>query len=259
LILRLAAILFLPIGWSAAQAQALSFGPGNIGAPFSYAAAELFEPGGARPRPAVVVLHGCNGVERHERLWALQLAQWGYVALVVDSFRPRGRSTVCNEGMLIPPQLQAQDAFAAAAYLRSRPDVAADRIGVIGFSHGGWAVLKAVQAGVARPAGTPPFAAAVAFYPGCDPPMAPLESDTLILIGEADDWTPVARCRRWAELAQRNGHALLLKTYPGALHAFDAPSMPHFFAGHYIGREPAAATDALAQTRRFLDLHLDVQ
>lgn len=256
MILRVLAIVFLPIGWSAASAQPLSFGAGNIGAPFSNAAAELFEPGGAGPHPAVVLLHGCNGVERHERLWAEQLTQWGYVALIVDSFRPRNVATVCNRGMLIPPQLQAEDAFAAAAYLRSRPEVSAGRIGVIGFSHGGWAVLKAVLAGLARPAAAPSFAVAVAFYPGCDPPAAALETDTLILIGEADDWTPVARCRRWAELVQRNGHTLLLKTYPGALHAFDAPSMPHFFAGHYIGRDPAAAADALAETRRFLDQHL---
>jgi dienelactone hydrolase len=124
---------------------------------------------------------------------------------------------------------------------------------VIGFSHGGWAVLKA---GLARPAAIPPFAAAVAFYPGCDPPAAPIETDTLILIGEADDWTPVQRCKRWVELVQRDGHAVQLKSYPGALHAFDAPAMPHYFAGHYIGRDPVAAADAVTETKRFLDLHL---
>jgi dienelactone hydrolase len=244
------------LGWSAAAAQPLSFGPASVGPPLSNAAAELFEPSPAGPHPAMVVLHGCNGVERHERLWAQQLTEWGYVTLLVDSFRPRNLTSVCNHGMLIPPQLQAADAFAAALYLRSRPEVRGDRIGVIGFSHGGWAVLKAVQQGLARLAGTPPFAAAIAFYPGCDPPVAPLETDTLILIGEADDWTPVERCRRWVELAQRNGHVLRIKTYPGALHAFDAPSVPHFFAGHYIGRESAAAADALGETRAFLDQHL---
>lgn len=256
ILLRALAIAFLLGGCTAASAQPLSFGPGNVGRPDSGAAAELFEPSGAGPHPAVVVLHGCNGLGRHERLWGRQLAEWGYLALLVDSFRPRNTATVCNQGMLIPPRLQAEDAFAAAQYLRSRPDVKRDRIGVIGFSHGGWAVVKAVQAGLARTANIPPFAAAVAFYPGCDPPVAALETDTLILIGEADDWSLVERCRRWVELAQRNTHTLRLKTYPGALHSFDAPSMPHFFAGHFIGRDPAAAADALSETRGFLDLHL---
>ena len=31
---------------------------------------------------------------------------------------------------------------------------------------------------------------------------------------------------------------------------------PHYFAGHYVGRDQAAATDALAETRAFLDTHL---
>jgi dienelactone hydrolase len=256
ILLRALAIAFLLGAWSAASAHPLSFGPANVGAPNSGAAAELFEPSGAGPHPAVVVLHGCDGIGRHERLWGAQLAQWGYLALLVDSFGPRNTATVCNQGMLIPPRLQAADAFAAAQYLRSRPDVRGEAIGVIGFSHGGWAVLKAVQAGLARPAGIAPFAAAVAFYPGCDPPAAALQTDTLILIGEADDWTPVERCRRWVGLVQRNTHTLRLKTYSGALHSFDAPAMPHFFAGHYIGRDPAAAADALVETRGLLDRHL---
>lgn len=101
-----------------------------------------------------------------------------------------------------------------------------------------------------------PFAAAVAFYPGCDPPHSPLFTDTLILIGEADDWTPAERCARWRDLVPKNGHALQMKTYPDALHAFDAPAMPHYYAGHYIGRNPEAAADALAETRNFLDARL---
>lgn len=250
------AVAFSLFGWSAASAQPLTLSSDTVGAPLSDAAAELFEPGGAAPFPAMVVLHGCDGVAPHYRFWARQLAEWGYLALLVDSFRPRGVATVCNRGMLVPPQLQAQDAFSASDYLRSRSDVRADRIGVIGFSHGGWAVLKAVLAGVARPAGTRPFAAAVAFYPGCDPPASALETDTLILIGEADDWTPIQRCTRWRDLVMPNGHTVRLKSYPGALHGFDAPAMPHFFAGHYVGRDPAAAADALVETRAFLDAHL---
>ncbi len=47
-----------------------------------------------------------------------------------------------------------------------------------------------------------------------------------------------------------------MKVYPGARHAFDAQAMPHYFAGHYIGREPAAAGDALAETRAFFSARL---
>jgi dienelactone hydrolase len=202
-----------------------------------------------------VVLHGCDGVTPHYRGWARQLAGWGYLALLVDSFRPRGVETVCNHGMIVPPQLQAADAFSAAAYLGTRRDVRSERIGLIGFSHGGWAVLKAVLAGLVRPAEMPPFLAAVAFYPGCEASPLALETDTLILIGEADEWTPVERCVRWRDLVQANGHTVQLKSYPAALHGFDTPARPHMFAGHYVGRDPTAAADAVVETRKFLDAH----
>jgi dienelactone hydrolase len=178
------------------------------------------------------------------------------VAIVIDSFRPRGMTTVCNHGMLVPPQLQALDAFNAATYLCSQPSVRSERIGVIGFSHGGWAVLKAVLVDRVRQSAAKPFAAAVAFYPGCDPPRSALQTDTLILIGEADDWTPIDRCTRWRDSVETNRHLARMKTYPGALHAFDAPGMPHAYAGQYIGRNPEAAADALVETRTFFDERL---
>jgi hypothetical protein len=122
---------------------------------------------------------------------------------------------------------------------------------VIGFSHGGWAVLKAVLAGLVRRPDEPAFAAAVAYYPGCDPPAAALETDTFILIGDADDWTPAARCARWRDAVQTNGHVLQMKTYPGARRparvrrAFSAPFLcrPLYRAGpgsdgRFPGRDP---------------------
>jgi dienelactone hydrolase len=155
-------------------AQPLTFDAANVGAPVSNARAELFAPAGDGPFPAVVVLHGCDGVGRHYRVWARRLVAWGYVALLVDSFRPRGVTTVCNQTMLVAPQLRAFDAFNAADYLRSLPYVRADRIGVIGFSHGGSSVLRAVTE---TDQNLKPFAAAVAFYPGCAVPEPGLNTD----------------------------------------------------------------------------------
>jgi dienelactone hydrolase len=239
------------------RADSLAVDETTVGGPGSGARAELFMPANAAPTAAVVVLHGCNGVGPHDRVWAGQLARWGYAALLVDSFRPRGFTEVCNHGQLVPPEAQARDAFDAAVYLRTRPDIQAQRIGVIGFSHGGWAVLKAVLADVVLRADETPFAAAVALYPGCDPPGgAALETDTLILIGDNDDWTPVARCERWRDQVAPNGHNLQMKVYSGARHVFDALAMPHYFAGHYVGREPAAAVDARVETRNFFAARL---
>jgi dienelactone hydrolase len=237
-------------------AQGLRVDDTTVGGPRSGKPVELYLPQGAAPTAAVVVLHGCDGVGPHYREWADRLAQWGYAALLIDSFNPRGFQQVCNHGELVPPELQAADAFAGAAYLRARPDLHIQRVGVIGFSHGGWAVLKAVLAGIARPANQPPFAAAVAYYPGCDPPGSPLETDTLILIGSADDWTPVRRCERWRGMVNANGHTIAMTVYPDAFHGFDALVGPHRYAGHTVGQNPAARAASFAATREFFAARL---
>jgi dienelactone hydrolase len=235
------------------RAQPVRIDETTIGGPRSGRPVELYLPRIA-PRAAVVVLHGCNGVAPHYREWAERLAQWGYAALLIDSFNPRGYANMCDRGWLIPPELQAQDAFAGAVYLRARLGV--ERVGVIGFSHGGWAVLKAVLAGVARPATVPPFDAAVAYYPACNPPASPLETDTLILIGGADDWTPVARCERWRSLVAAKGHVVQMTVYPGAVHAFDGRTVPHLYFGHHVGEDPVARDESIAATRVFLAARL---
>jgi dienelactone hydrolase len=227
-----------------------------VGGPDSGKRGELFVPPGPGPFSAVVVLHGCDGVGLHYRTWAKQLRDWGYAAMLVDSFGPRGFANVCNQGMLVPPLVRARVAFDAAAYLRRLPNVRADRIGVIGFSHGGWTVLKAVLEGTVRQSGATPFAAAVAFYPGCQRPDSVLATDTLILIGDAGDWTPAVACRRCYDQVQKAGHSLQLKVYPGALHGFDALHTPSYYPGHYTGRDPQAAADAMSVTREFLAQHL---
>jgi dienelactone hydrolase len=114
-------------------------------------------------------------------------------------------------------------------------------------------VLHAVLADHAAGKPVPAFAAAVAFYPGCQRPTAPLVTDTLILMGDADDWTPARFCRWWSERVERGGHALELTIYPGALHGFDSNLPPHQYAGHHVGRDPKAAEKALERNPITLD------
>src|SRR4051794_36355255 len=97
-----------------AAPASLSFGPATVGGPGSNENGELYRPAGVGPFPAMVILHGCDGIGRHYRDWARRLAGWGYEALLVDSFRPRGTPSVCNHGMDIPPEQQAADGMAAA-------------------------------------------------------------------------------------------------------------------------------------------------
>src|SRR6266852_2641327 len=91
---------------AAGAADAPAIDAGTVGGLASNARAELALPAGPGPFPAMVVLHGCDGVGRHYRDWVRDLVSWGYAAILVDSFRPRGFKTVCNQGMDVPPQVQ---------------------------------------------------------------------------------------------------------------------------------------------------------
>ncbi|MBV9785917.1 MAG: dienelactone hydrolase family protein [Acidisphaera sp.] len=234
-----------------------TFDTAHIGGPSDFGAvARLYRPRSDEPAPAMVVLHGCAGIGAHEQQWGQRLADWGYVALLVDSFAPRGVANVCSHGQTIPPLLRAADAYAAAAWLRTQPYVRADRIGVIGFSHGGWTVMRAVLESTVQSDHAVPFKAAVAFYPGCPPSPSPLATDTLILIGDADDWTPYEPCVRFQQNLVGNGHTLAMKIYPGALHSFDSELPSRLYMGHHLGHDPVASADAIAATREFLAARL---
>jgi dienelactone hydrolase len=159
--------------------------------------------------PAVVLLHGCGGTynrrgELSERAldYARLLNERGMHALVLDSLTPRGEKQLCTQRIGTRRVTQANrrlDALGAIEWLAHRPDVDAQRIGLMGWSNGGSTVLAALNlrhAEVAHAAIQPAFA--VAFYPGCEAELKrgfETRTKLLMLVGEADDWTPAAPCR----------------------------------------------------------------
>lgn len=220
-------------------------------------AGTLVLPQGTPPFAAVILLHGCGGVSQNMQSWAKRLVSWGYAALILDSFGPRGIETVCNRGSQFLPRERAKDSFAAAAYLRQRADIDPARIGLIGFSHGGSTALAAAVQNRVMAYDAKPFQAVVAYYPYC-PSVAPqLANDVQILVGSDDDWTPAPRCVDFAALyAGTSAHKPLLKVYPDAVHVFDAPGAPRLYFGHHLAYDAAAAADSFQVTRQFLDRHL---
>ena len=47
----------------------------------------------------------------------------------------------------------------------------------------------------------------------------------LLLMGEADTWTPYPPCQAFLEAAKARGNPIEIKSYPGAYHAFDSPDL----------------------------------
>lgn len=262
---RLLLSLLLVLSATAATAQPLQVQADALGLSGDSATSELHLPAVPGPYPAVVLLHGCSGITPTVRRWAKRLTQWGYAALVLDSFTPRGVNNVCREAerglpqtrtdtlVRVPPRSRVRDAFGAATYLRARSDIQADRIAAIGFSHGGTTALIAASQAAVTGQAAQPFASVVAFYPWCPLGGGPVASPVLILIGDADDWTPAERCmQRQADWRLEYGFTSL-HVYPGATHAFDATAPERLYFGHRLRHDASATADAAARLRAFLN------
>jgi dienelactone hydrolase len=205
----------------------------------------LTAPSGPGPFPAVALIPSCLGLPENRAAFAATLAGWGYVALFVDEFAPRGLEETCSVDFPVGPA----DAAAALAYLARQPFVDARRVAVVGFSQGADVAL-AVAAAPPRGAR---LRAAAGYYPPCANRQGEtLTVPTLILVGAADSVTPAADCRAFAA-AQPPGVANLV-VLPGAGHLFDDPASAggRVVLGMRFAYDRAAAARAEQELRRFL-------
>jgi dienelactone hydrolase len=175
--------------------------------------AQLFKPQAKGRRPAIVLVHGFDGVsESREGFWARELAKLGVATLVVESFSNRSRISTAQG---------VRDAHAALGYLATQPYVDPARIGIMGMSRGGSVALRAVDKH--KHVAGPGFAAAIALYPGCvaqyrnPQPGAPIQ----VLMGGRDDYATVKHCGDYLARIRSAGGTAELHVYPEARHGFD--------------------------------------
>jgi dienelactone hydrolase len=234
----------------------------------------LHQPIGDGPYPAVVMLSGHGGWAGgganadHQTFWARKLVQWGYVALQVDSFLPRGPRA--REMGQVSSQMTASDAYAAKAWLSKLDFVNPDAIGVIGWSHGGIAALDIIDSACvlqrevagdglgATARKMDPFKVAVAFYPYTHALSAP-DTPLLVLIGARDDICPVRLTRTLKPDYAGTVLEMSLTIYSDAYHAFDVEAVGERglkMDGHHLQYDPQATTDALQRTRDFLGKYI---
>jgi len=219
----------------------------------------LFKPRLPGSRPAVVMLHGragpyssnvngdctlvarsvpspCNasGLSKRHMMWGEYWASHGYVALLPDSFGPRGKAHGFGRNSHDDPErdsvnektVRPLDAEGALNYLRGRKDVLASRIFLQGWSNGGSTALNVMSRQGQHGGG---YRAALVFYPGCGEQAllgstlvtpAPI---TMFLASDDEEVSPVI-CSHVAARSREAGTSIDVVTYEGATHDFDEPS-----------------------------------
>jgi dienelactone hydrolase len=200
---------------------------------------ERFEPKEAGKHPAVLVLPGSGGIivgGPAFRGFARALARRGYVAHVIHYFDLTGtiiadRSTMTAR---FPEWLLA--VADGVTNMANQPNVDSKRLGVAGFSLGGYlAVALAVF--------DPRVAAVVDYFGGLPEPLRDAVKSlppTLILHGDADKIVPVAEARTLESLCRARNVVHEMRIYPG---------QGHFFLGD-------DDRDATRRALGFLDTHV---
>lgn len=221
----------------------------------------ISKPEGNGPFPAVIIAHGCFGVEENQFEWAKRLNGWGYVTVIVDSFSPREVKSVCTAPSRVSPETRAYDLYGAAAYLRRQPFVNPQKIGLIGFSHGGWTALYAAQSKFPAKAKEASLQAVIAYYPWC-PWLGLKETKTplLVLMGKEDDWTPLRKCEKLLSGQKKDyKNQMSLIAYDHAHHAFDDSSRntPSEFDGHVLAFNSEAAERSINESKAFFARYLE--
>lgn len=209
------------------------------------------------PRPGLLLVYEILGMNDEMRRVAADLAAEGYVVLVPDLFARGPLKPICVARALRAIAAQRgrelDDLEAARRFLAARPEVDADRIGVIGFCMGGgFALVLAMR---------PEYKVAAPFY-GSAPDSMPRSCPVVASYGGRD--APFAKVapKLEAQLSEL-GVPHDVKVYPEAGHSFytRAPGGLMGVLGAlgplHAGYHEASAKDARARVLAFFREHLD--
>ncbi|HBB7077245.1 TPA: dienelactone hydrolase family protein [Legionella pneumophila] len=227
----------------------------------------LYIPDATNRSPAIMLLHASTGIEKVNYDWASRLKEHGYVVYMIDSFKPRGWEDRRSVGWEKATQAQLDDVVPAYEYLRQLPYVDPDRIGILGFSMGGFDVLKIMESSQQdpKPYQQISFKAAASFYGVCHrlEEGAKLRATTKIFIGDNDDRSTTQDCIHLVNRSTDNNQNVSIQIYPNALHGFDNFEFPTSKevvdekGEHYhIGFNEAARAQALKDLPEFFDGYL---
>ncbi len=222
---------------------------------------DLQVPPGDSPHPLVVLTPGCLGWHPHHKKWQTKLLKKGFAVLHVDSFGARGikgrgrlETEVCW-GVRVPGSERAGDLMAVLSQVWKRPDIQPTMTILMGWSHGGWAVMdflimterNLVPSNLSSlpDVDVNNILAAFLFYPYCsDKSLSgkkgfPASVDVRVFHGTADKVTSPGACRARVNALANSGATIEFLPLSDARHWFDNYTQPKVY-----DREATAEVDA---------------
>lgn len=185
-------------------------------------------PAGAGPHPAVLIIHGGNGIDHIVPRTAERLAEAGYLAIAADMVGPEAQKAG-PQAVQKASAIYGQDAMLARRRTAAWVDVVAalpstlpDRIAVIGYCFGGHCVLELARSGA-------DVRAVVSFH-GIPTTRAPAQSGSVkaevaVYTGAKDPFAPVDQVDALRRELSDAGASYHITVFGEAEHAFTDPDI----------------------------------
>jgi dienelactone hydrolase len=228
----------------------------------------IARPPGEGPFPTALLYHGCDGAKDNMARWSDALVEAGWAAITVDSHSPRGFVEDANwrlvcAGQLLPGPERAGDVLVSLADAAAMDFVDADRLALIGMSHGGWSIMELLSLDpprsmpvnlsrmprALRDDGLDGVRAVILVYPWCGlanrarhegwPNPAPI----LFILARTDIIAPSFECLLTARTLKAQGHQVETIVFDGVTHGFDQADRSVFSPLRYDAEKTAEALD----------------
>jgi dienelactone hydrolase len=208
------------------------------------------------PANTIVVIHGSGGVTAHEEAWALQLKNEGYNTVIIDSYTKRGISS--HPGKIIDnfgADDRAREIVKLAKWVKTQ-QWHKGKIGLIGFSQGGSAILalsSKLRMEIMNKVSEDDIKIvdfAVLYYPGCT--IAPPDKEPLfpmqIHFAQQDDLAQPWRCYP-NTLTHKNFELFF---YENARHTFDWARSDVFINGRHFSYHHQSNMESRERVKTFI-------
>jgi dienelactone hydrolase len=187
--------------------------------------ATLYLPQGKGPHPAVTIIPGSGGVNVWMLHHAQALVQVGMAVLVLDPFTARGVVNTIAAQQQFSFAASTYDVFAAVHFLRQHSAIDGQRIGAMGYSRGGTAVLQAAMAQLSRHAfsGQATPNAVLAAWPWCGYQFSQPDTGSVrvrMLAADHDNWASTLQTQAYFQAIHARNPSASFRLFKDALHGF---------------------------------------